>query len=704
MGASIKKRVCCHAYAVAVKSRFLRATALGAVALAWCVAGRTQAQLATYTTAGLSGTPAPASVSPTAASGTAASALTRTGTTANGKADSFSSTANLYTQNSPDLRQKYEGYTLTPSDTTSSVLFVTGITANALGSGTAPNGLAIGYSTDGFSTYTYTPATITTTATTYTFSISLITNDTLGVRLQDDGTTSVGGGTAGTAGSFSLGNASNPASTVLGSVVSQASGNIALTANTEVRTTSSITLGGVISGAYSLTKNESGTLTLSGGNSFSQGMIINNGTVNANAYNALGSGGGLAVNAATGVTTVLNLNAGAVVFGFSGTTAGTGTATVNISSGLTTSQYTDSEYDGVLAGAGGFTKGGTGTLYLTNASNSYTGGTTINGGAIAVNGLNRIGATSGDLNLNGGTYQITTINGTGASFSSDRNIVLGSGGGTVQVDTGLTYTASSNASVSGSAGLTKTGVGSLVLAGANSYSGGTTVTAGTLLVNNTTGSGTGTGAVAVNGGLLGGSGTSTGAVTVASGATISAGATGGDSIGKLTVGDGGTTTGLTLNGTLLVNLNVPAGAPTIPGAGSNYDQVSVAGALTLNMVGSTSTSALSLRMTDNYGMVVGQVFYIALNDGVDPIVGTFNGLIEGSTVRDNVGDTYTLSYLGNGDAGTLGNDISLTVTGIVPVPEPATIFGDLLLAGALGWNQRRRLGGLAGLLHLACAA
>ncbi|MEO7297309.1 MAG: GH25 family lysozyme [Verrucomicrobiota bacterium] len=79
--------------------------------------------------------------------------------------------------------------------------------------------------------------------------------------------------------------------------------------------------------------------------------------------------------------------------------------------------------------------------------------------------------------------------------------------------------------------LTKAGAGTMRLTIANTYSIGTTLSAGRLLVNNTTGSGTGTGSVAVNGGTLGGTGTIAGVVTVNSGGTISPGA----SIGTLTL-------------------------------------------------------------------------------------------------------------------------------------------------------------------------
>ncbi len=64
---------------------------------------------------------------------------------------------------------------------------------------------------------------------------------------------------------------------------------------------------------------------------------------------------------------------------------------------------------------------------------------------------------------------------------------------------------------------TKVGQGTLILTNANTYAGGTTIQNGKLVVNNLSGSGTGTGAVQVNAGVLGGKGTITGAVTVGTG-------------------------------------------------------------------------------------------------------------------------------------------------------------------------------------------
>jgi autotransporter-associated beta strand protein len=84
----------------------------------------------------------------------------------------------------------------------------------------------------------------------------------------------------------------------------------------------------------------------------------------------------------------------------------------------------------------------------------------------------------------------------------------------------------------GTVALVKTGSGALTLTSTNTYTGGTTINAGTLLVKNTAGSATGSGAVTVAaGGTLAGNGIISGTVDVAAGGTLSPG---GNSIGTLT--------------------------------------------------------------------------------------------------------------------------------------------------------------------------
>src|SRR5207302_1318346 len=85
-----------------------------------------------------------------------------------------------------------------------------------------------------------------------------------------------------------------------------------------------------------------------------------------------------------------------------------------------------------------------------------------------------------------------------------------------------------NGAISGSTstfGLSKTGGGKLVLAGTNTYSGATTVSAGTLLVNGSLASGSAV-TVTNSGTVLGGTGTINGSVSIASSGAILQGGTG----------------------------------------------------------------------------------------------------------------------------------------------------------------------------------
>jgi hypothetical protein len=187
------------------------------------------------------------------------------------------------------------------------------------------------------------------------------------------------------------------------------------------------------------------------------------------------------------------------------------------------------------------------------------------------------------------------------------------------------------------------------------------VNAGTLLVNNTTGSGTGTGNVTVNSsGTLGGTGTISGSVTVNSGGNLSPG----NSPGILNTG------AVTLNAGS--NFKIDINGTTV---GTQYDQLNVAGIVTLN--------GGNLMITVGGPLLRGEMFTIINNDSTEAVVGTFNGLTEGSTFTSG-GEKFTITYVG----GT-GNDVVLAVA-----PEPSTWIGGALAVAALAYLQRRRLAGL----------
>ncbi len=131
--------------------------------------------------------------------------------------------------------------------------------------------------------------------------------------------------------------------------------------------------------------------------------------------------------------------------------------------------------NGILSGAGGLNVAGNGASLLElTAANTYTGGTVLTSSTLLVSSDENLGAASGTLTFNGATLVNT------AAFSTGRSITLNTLNDTFQTDADLL----ANGVISGGGSLNKTGSGSLILAGTNTYAGGTTITAGTLQVGN----------------------------------------------------------------------------------------------------------------------------------------------------------------------------------------------------------------------------
>lgn len=163
----------------------------------------------------------------------------------------------------------------------------------------------------------------------------------------------------------------------------------------------------------------------------------------------------------------------------------------NLGAGAT-SNYTD-----VMSGSGALVKTGNGTLVLTNA-NTYTGTTTINNGVINAANASALGSKSA-----------VTVAGGALKLSSNLNIGSLAGTGNTDLNTNTLTTGGDNSStiysgvLSGTGGVTKDGTGTFTLSGNNIYSGGTTISDGTLQVGNGGTSGTlGSGDVTNNSALI----------------------------------------------------------------------------------------------------------------------------------------------------------------------------------------------------------
>jgi autotransporter-associated beta strand protein len=143
---------------------------------------------------------------------------------------------------------------------------------------------------------------------------------------------------------------------------------------------------------------------------------------------------------------------------------------VNVAAGLPTSTLTIS---GQITGTGNLTKIGSGTLVLTNSSNSFTGNIAVTGGVLQAPNDGALGNTSNTLTLDGGTLRAQ-----GGQINSNRPITIGPGGATFVASNAITL----GGIISGDGGLTKTGSAVLALNGANTFMGPINVAAGVLSI------------------------------------------------------------------------------------------------------------------------------------------------------------------------------------------------------------------------------
>jgi autotransporter-associated beta strand protein len=163
---------------------------------------------------------------------------------------------------------------------------------------------------------------------------------------------------------------------------------------------------GKISGAASLVKNGTASTTLSetGGDNFSGGIAVNNGTLVLDNANSAISGG---LTISGGTTVQIGNNDGAGVLP-SGTLDNGGTLVFDRNNSLTVGT--------VIPGVGNLIQNGSGTLTLT-ANNSYSGNTTVNAGTLALSGSGAIassplvGVTNATLDVSGVTAAsgVTTL-------------------------------------------------------------------------------------------------------------------------------------------------------------------------------------------------------------------------------------------------------------------------------------------------------
>ncbi|MDJ6514414.1 autotransporter-associated beta strand repeat-containing protein [Salmonella enterica] len=377
----------------------------------------------------------------------------------------------------------------------------------------------------------------------------------------------------------------------------------------------------------SLTKTGAGTLILNAENTYTGGTTISDGTLVANNVEALGTGnvtdnatlelntGGDFDNAISGSGQVVKSGDETLTLSGSNTyTGGTiisgGTLVATNVEALGTGDVTDNAvlelntggtFDNVISGSGQVVKSGDDALTL-SGSNTYTGGTTISGGTLVATNVEALG--SGDvtddatLELNTGGDFANNIGGTGSVVKSGDETLTLSGTNTYRGDTTIsggtlvatnvdalgTGDVTDNATlelntggdfdnaISGSGQVVKSGDKTLTLSGANSYSGATTISGGTLIATHV--NALGTGAIDNRASLLL---DASGQFTVTDLTT--------ESGGNTEIGAGSTLQATTLtqksDSTLTINLNSNTADPVIHAA----SQVSLAGTLDITGVG-----------------------------------------------------------------------------------------------------------------------
>ncbi len=279
-----------------------------------------------------------------------------------------------------------------------------------------------------------------------------------------------------------------------------------------------LTIHAVISGSDGLRKLNNGTVILAGENTYTGNTTINAGTLQIGTG---GTSGGIAGNSIT--------NNAALVFNRSDAHA----------------------YGGAISGSGSLGKQGAGVLTLTGA-NSYTGNTTIGGGALRIGHDTALGTTAGTTTITSGgggrleLFNNITVNENIPIGARDSGLSLlnisgentltgtltwntGGNGYDVGSDSGkLTITGDvtpagagktfrihgegdvefsgiiGNTATSSAVAISKLGDGTLILSGENTYTGATTISAGTLFVTGSLGN---TALAIGSGGTLAGTGT-----------------------------------------------------------------------------------------------------------------------------------------------------------------------------------------------------
>jgi len=511
------------------------------------------------------------------------------------------------------------------------------------------------------------------------------------------------GGTTIAGGTLQLGNGGTS-----GAIVGNVSNNGALTFNRS----DGVTFAGLVSGSGVVNQNGTGATILTANNTYTGGTTILAGTLQ------LGNGG------ATGAIVGNVANNGALVFDRSNT--------------LT--------LDGQISGSGSVSQIGAGTTVLTGNS-TYAGGTTISAGTLQLGSGGASGAILGNVTNNGalafnrsdtvafpglisgsgvvnqigaGTTILAADNTyTGGTAISAGTLQLGNGGttgailGNVANNGALAFNRSDTVTfagqISGGGVVNQIGTGTTTLTADNTYTGGTTISAGTLQLGNGGTTGAILGNVANNGALtfnrsdvltFAGQISGSGVVNqIGAGATILTADntyTGGTAIsaGALQLGNGGTSGSIlgdvANDGLLAFNRS---DTMTLAGQISGSGAVNQIGTGTTvltgnnNYTGGTAIEAGTLQLGN--GAAAGAIVGNVANNGTLAFnrsdAQTFPGLISGSGTVSQIGAGTTILTADNTYTG--GTTISAGTLQLGNGGTSGAILGDVANNGALSFNR-----------------
>ncbi len=288
----------------------------------------------------------------------------------------------------------------------------------------------------------------------------------------------------------------------------------------DVDAAKTLTYSGIIAGGGSLTKTDTGTLTLGGANTFNGGLVINAGTVSATSNSSALGLGSVFLGATSGsadatllgdnrtfanpITVQAGSAGNTLTIGNSGGTSAVFSGAMTLNNALTVNAGSPPggsvQLSGALSGAGALTASGASVVILSGDNSAFSGGVTLSlGTTLNLNNATALGTgtfviNGGTLNRTGGsgatltTHNAQLWNGDFTYTGSSQSLNLGTGAVTLGANRQVTV-GGNTLTVGGSIGdsgsgytLTKAGAGTLALSGINTFSGATTINAGTLSI------------------------------------------------------------------------------------------------------------------------------------------------------------------------------------------------------------------------------